>query len=694
MKDALRKTVIKPISDNITEIYSKEKAIKGQKEELEAIIENISDGLYTVDKDLNITFLNRSIREYIYGYHNIKSLGDIFKYIKIYDSEGKTLTPEDMPEVKVLKGEKIRDCVYTAHRPDGIYHFSVCGNPIYDENGNVEKAIISIRDVTEKVNYHKLIKKKNDMLNAIIENIPDELLIVDENGQYIFTNKAFRTYFSINDSDTMTPEIILKKNEFYDNYGNIISFENLPSQKVARGEKYSQYRLDIKNKNGRVGHFEISGKPIYDKKGDFLAGVLVYHNINDRLRNEENKFMKAQYDILHRTIENLGLGYAIASYPDFKIEYMNSKALDNSRIYNENIKSLSSCIGKDLFEIYNYNKDEKAKIIYKLKDLIERNGRYYFLNRKHVVAGEERFCKVIFQPFPDINNKISEVIVISIDITDEIKAKNKMKEALKLQDEIFTNVTHELKTPLNVIFSTIQLMEMHFENGSFEANKEKIHNEIKIIKQNCYRFMRLINNIVDSSKIKSGFLKLNLSNKNVVEIVENIVQSISQYVKGKGINIIFDTNTEEKIIACDVSKIERIILNLISNAVKFSNSENNIYVNLLDKNDAVEISVIDNGIGIDKKHLDKIFDRFYQVDKSLSRNAEGCGIGLSLVKSFVEMHDGRISVDSEVGKGTIFKIELPSRTIEEDEISIDKVKPIDNKIEIINLEFSDVYSIV
>lgn len=206
--------------------------------------------------------------------------------------------------------------------------------------------------------------------------------------------------------------------------------------------------------------------------------------------------------------------------------------------------------------------------------------------------------------------------------------------------------------------------------------------------------MRLINNIVDSSKIKSGFLKLNLSNKNVVEIVENIVQSISQYVKGKGINIIFDTNTEEKIIACDVSKIERIILNLISNAVKFSNSENNIYVNLLDKNDAVEISVIDNGIGIDKKHLDKIFDRFYQVDKSLSRNAEGCGIGLSLVKSFVEMHDGRISVDSEVGKGTIFKIELPSRTIEEDEISIDKVKPIDNKIEIINLEFSDVYSIV
>lgn len=694
MKYALRRTVVKPLSDNIMEIHKKEKAIKEQKEDLQAIIENIPDGLYTVDKELNIAFLNSSIREYTYEYHKIKSLGDILKHTKIYDSEGKLLTLEDMPEVRVLKGDKIEGYIYTAHRPDGIYHFSMSGNPIYDENGNIEKAVVSIHDVTEKVNSHVLIKKKNDMFNAVMENMSDELLIVDENGQYIFTNKSFRSYFSVNDSDPITAEIIMNNNEFYDGYGNALLPENLPSQKVARGEKYSQYRLDVKNNSGDIGHFEVSGKPIYDRKGNFVAGLLVYHNINDRLRNEENKFMKAQYDILNRTIENLGFGYAIASYPDFKIEYMNGKAFDNSRMYNENINLLSSCIGRNLFEVYNYNADEKDEIIINIKDSIEKNGSYYFLYRTYAVAGEEQYYKVIFQPFPDIKNNISEVIVISIDVTDEIKAKNKMKEALKLQDEIFTNVTHELKTPLNVIYSTIQLMEMYWENGSIEANKEKIHNEIKIIKQNCYRFMRLINNIVDSSRIKSGFLKLCLSNKNIVEIVENIVQSISQYVKGKGINIIFDTNTEEKIIACDTHKIEKIMLNLISNAVKFSDRENTIYVGVLDKNDTVEISVRDNGIGIEKKHFDKIFERFYQVDKSLSRNAEGCGIGLSLVKSFVEMHNGKISVDSEFGEGTIFKIELPSRIIEADEIAIDKIKPLDNKIEIIDLEFSDIYSIV
>lgn len=292
----------------------------------------------------------------------------------------------------------------------------------------------------------------------------------------------------------------------------------------------------------------------------------------------------------------------------------------------------------------------------------------------------------------DINKKISEIVVIAIDITEETKAKNKIEEVLKIQDEIFANVSHELKTPLNVIFSTNQLMELYSRDDSLEDNKEKISKSINIIKQNCYRFTKLINNIVDISKMNSGFFKLNLSNENIVEIIEDIVQSVSEYIKGKGLNIIFDTNTEEKIIAFDPEKIERIILNLISNAIKFTNLGGMIFIELIDKGDTIEILVKDTGIGMDKKHLNNIFKRFHQIDKSLSRNAEGSGIGLSLVKSLVKLHGGKISVDSEVGKGSTFKIELPAKTIEDVEV-IDKIKPTNNKIEMINIEFSDIYSI-
>ncbi len=214
--------------------------------------------------------------------------------------------------------------------------------------------------------------------------------------------------------------------------------------------------------------------------------------------------------------------------------------------------------------------------------------------------------------------------------------------ANKAQGEFLVNISHELKTPLNVIFSTAQLFEMYCKSGSLDDKKDSIIKYIESMKLNSYRLSKLINNIVDLSKIEAGFFKLSLSNNNIVEVVEEIVMSITALTDSKGLNIIFDTNIEEKIIACDTEKIERIVLNLISNAIKFSNEGDEIFVQIKDKNEFVEISVKDNGIGIEDEYLDMIFDRFKQVDKSLSRNTEGTGVGLSLVKSIVELHGGSI----------------------------------------------------
>ena len=545
------------------------------------------------------------------------------------------------------------------------------------------------KELTDK---EKIIKNQNGKLEAIIENMSDELIICDKNGQYTMINKASRNNPFLNGTELTNLDNILKETEHFDIDGNLIPFENLPLKRLARGENFSEYRI-ASILNNSIVHREASGTPIYDNEGNFIAGVLVNRDISDRIKNEENLLLKAQYDLLNRTIENLDLSYEIISYPDFKIKYMNSKCYNDLKQINQNITSLSSSIGKSIFEVFKFNMDEKAEVIINIKDLIEKNGSHYFLNRRHVISGEEQFFKVIFQPLSDIKKKkITEVIVISIDITEEIKAKNKIEEALKIQDEIFANVSHELKTPLNVIFSTNQLMEFYSKDDSLEDNKEKIYKSINIIKQNCYRFTKLINNIVDISKMNSGFFKLNLSNENIVDIVEDIVQSVSGYIKVKGLNIVFDTNIEEKIIACDPDKIERIILNLISNAIKFTNANGSIFVNLIDKDDTVEILVKDTGIGMDKKHVNNIFKRFHQIDKSLSRNSEGSGIGLSLVKSLVELHGGKISVDSEIGIGSAFKIELPAKTVENAEV-IDKIKPMNNKIEMINIEFSDIYSI-
>ena len=214
------------------------------------------------------------------------------------------------------------------------------------------------------------------------------------------------------------------------------------------------------------------------------------------------------------------------------------------------------------------------------------------------------------------NNGMVENLVSAMKIikeqNDEIKQLNEFKveqkeqletmgKTMKAQEEFIVNISHELKTPLNVLSATVQLFSMYCNNGSLDKMKDSIVKYINSMNQNCYRLSKLINNIVDSSKIETGFFELHLSNNNIVEVVEDVVMSITNFTDSKGLNIIFDTDIEEKIIACDLEKIERVILNLISNAIKFSDKGDEIFIDVKAKGEFVKISVKDNGIGIEEK---------------------------------------------------------------------------------------------
>lgn len=669
-------------------VENQNKIIKEQKEELETIIENMSDGLFVIDKDYKFSLLNSSARDFIYNPDYMKKVGDTLIHTKYYNSKGKLLKYEELPIIRVLKGENIKDFILTCDRPNGIGHFSVSGSPIYDKNGNLQKTINCFRDITEQINNHEVIKTQKEQLEIIIENMLDCLIIFYNNGKFIKLNKLARDILPFENDILENIQYEFEKFECYDEYGNIIEKENSVIERVIKGEEISKYKMYVKINNKFIG-IELNANPIYNSKGKFIAGILMARDITDKIKSEETLLLETQLNLLNSIIGNLDIGFVRYSYPEFKIVDINNKSYNDLKYINSEAGILTSLKGKNYCDIFKIDETIRNNDI--IINLMEKKKGSFSSYRKVIIEGEEKFFKFIHQPLLGLNGSIIEMIVIAIDISSEVKSRNKMKEALKMQEEIFANISHELKTPLNVIFSTIQLMELYLKSNVIETNKTKFCKNIDIIKQNCYRFTKLINNIVDLSKIEAGFFKLNLSNENIVQVTEDIVQSISEYIKIKGLNIIFDTNTEEKIIACDPEKIERIILNLISNAIKFSNVGNEIFVNVVDKTDSVEIEVKDMGIGIEKKYLSNIFERFEQVDKSLSRNSEGSGIGLSLVKSIVEMHGGKIGVDSKVGEGSVFRIELPARIVEDDKI-IHQNDFIDNKIENIHIEFSDIYS--
>lgn len=304
-------------------------------------------------------------------------------------------------------------------------------------------------------------------------------------------------------------------------------------------------------------------------------------------------------------------------------------------------------------------------------------------------------------------NGNDQMLIVSQDISDR-KAKERLRttvvektrqlnEAMayeKLRTDFFANLSHELRTPLNIILTSIQVASIILEDMSKTDKSENLQKLFKyknLIKQNSYRLIRLVNNLIDITKIDAGYFQVFPKNCNIVSLVEDITLSVTEYAKNKDINLIFDTNVEEKIMACDEDKVERIVLNLLSNSLKFTPKGGEIKVNFEDQDRNVLISVEDNGIGIPDDKLESIFDRFVQVDKSLSRNNEGSGIGLSLIKSLVELHGGKIWAHSSWGDGSKFFIKLPVKILPEEENENINVPSDTNKAEKINIEFSDIY---
>lgn len=213
------------------------------------------------------------------------------------------------------------------------------------------------------------------------------------------------------------------------------------------------------------------------------------------------------------------------------------------------------------------------------------------------------------------------------------------------------------------------------------------------MKQNCYRLLRLTSNLIDMTKLDNGYFEVSLKNCNVVQIIEDITLSVASYIENKGIRLTFDTDIEEKTMAVDPDKLERIMLNLLSNAVKFTEREGSIFVNVSDKEDGIEISVRDTGIGIPEDKLNVIFERFRQVNNLLTREREGSGIGLSLTKNLVELLGGNIRVKSKQGEGSEFIVWLPYSYVEGEAVDEDELYNNQSRVERIHIEFSDIYSI-
>ncbi|MEW8993992.1 ATP-binding protein [Clostridium sp.] len=291
-----------------------------------------------------------------------------------------------------------------------------------------------------------------------------------------------------------------------------------------------------------------------------------------------------------------------------------------------------------------------------------------------------------------------EIFITGKDVTSFSKLEEKVAsleekiECEKFKTEFLANVSHEFKTPLNIILASIQLELNHCD--SINDNNSIYYNRLNMIKQNSYRLLRLVDNLIDITQVDSNHIKLYKENINAICYFEDIVDSVSYSIKKMNKNIIFDTNEEEVFLAYDPEKIEKVILNLISNSIKYTETNGNIWVTLTTNWDEnrLYISVKDDGVGIPIDSYDIIFERFKQADNLFIRRAEGSGIGLTLAKSFIELHGGEIWANKNLDEGSEFIFYLPIISVKDAKINYFYNKVVDSRSEKLKIEFSDIYS--
>jgi len=389
--------------------------------------------------------------------------------------------------------------------------------------------------------------------------------------------------------------------------------------------------------------------------GQVITGTLLRLRAEEELRTMEQYFRAA--------FENSGVAIIIADAPDGNIQYINDSVWDfrgktNARLTGITIEEYI-CSWKEFYPDGRQYKGEEMPLA---RSIISGE---VVVGEEVIVRlddGSERWALANSAPIKDENDEIYAAIVAFVDVTERKKAEVIMLEAKTIAEDIniekskfLANMSHELRTPLNAVIGFSEMLA----SKNFGELNEKQERYVNNISSSGSHLLNLINDILDLSKIEAGKMNFHykyFKAKSTFNEIESILASISLK---KQIHIITNIAPEIDEICADPNKFRQIIYNLLSNALKFTPENGNITINASLNVDMIKISVTDTGIGISEEDQKRLFKPFVQIDSSSSREFQGTGLGLSLVKKFIQMHKGTIWLESEVGKGTTFYFEIP-----------------------------------
>ncbi len=573
---------------------------------------------------------------------------------------------EDAPKVdeefrKAVTERTNFDAVFRIRDSKGGIRWNNCtGQPQIDETGAVTHVVGFCRDITESKNNEIALRNSESFIRTIINSMSAHIAVINRTGEILAVNDAWENFGSENCAaeDELTAagigqnylSVCRHSSAFEENTKYVL--ENLEAILSGDEEEFSfEYPCHSPTEERwfmlQVNHLQ----------GERAGAVISHIDITPRKRAETEL----------RNSEEFNRGIFENSPDCVKILEADGTlhAMNTNGLCIMEIDDFALFVGK---KWSNFWEGDENALAFQAVQSAARGTTAHFEGFCKTAKGNLKYWDVSVAPIFDADGKPSHLISTSRDITERREAEKERERLLenekaarrdaeianRLRDEFLATVSHELRAPLNSILGWGRLLQ----KGQLDA--PTIEKAVSTIVRNAESQNRLIEDLLDVSRIISGKLRLEVMTIKPINVVESALETVRPAAEAKGIKIEITGDGDISHISGDPNRLQQVIWNLLSNAIKFTPNEGVVRLEIERAEDFVEIRVKDTGVGIKEEFLPHVFDRFSQADASSIRKFGGLGLGLAIVRHITEMHGGTVHVSSAgENKGSTFVVRLP-----------------------------------